>query len=160
VFDHTSIDHTKYDGLRRALYLPVIRNNLYTLFQQFDFPDPTMPSGNRNATVVAPQALLLMNSELVMDSADALASILINQSGDDGLKVQTAFQRVLGRPATDAETQRVLAFIAAFEPEKVAAENAVAAQGSATAAAASKTLQAWSIVCQSLFASNEFCYVR
>ena len=75
VFDHTSIDHTKYDSLRRALYLPVIRNNLYTLFEQFDFPDPTMPTGSRNATVVAPQALLLMNSELVMDSADALASL-------------------------------------------------------------------------------------
>jgi hypothetical protein len=95
-----------------------------------------------------------------MDSADALASILINQSGDDRLKVQTAYQRVLGRPATDSETQRVLAFVAAFEPEKFAAEKAVAAQGSATAAAASKTLQAWSMVCQSLFASNEFSYVR
>jgi hypothetical protein len=140
VFDHTSIDHTKYDGLRRALYLPVIRNNLYTLFQQFDFPDPTMPTGNRNATVVAPQALFLMNSELVMDSADALASYLLNQSGDDAARVQLAYERVLGRPATDAETQRVLTFI--------------------NAAATSKSRQAWSLFCQSLFASNEFIYVE
>ncbi len=67
VFNHTSVDHTKYDSLRRAIYLPVIRNNLYTMFEQFDFPDPTMPTGSRNATVVAPQALLIMNDELVKD---------------------------------------------------------------------------------------------
>ena len=38
VFNHTSVDHTKYDSLRRAIYLPVVRNNVYTLFEQFDFP--------------------------------------------------------------------------------------------------------------------------
>jgi hypothetical protein len=162
VFDHTSIDHTKYDGLRRALYLPVIRNNLYSLFQQFDFPDPTMPTGDRSATVVAPQALFLMNSEFVMDSSDALAAILMNQTADNAVKVQMAYQRVLGRPATDSEIRRVLGFIAELAPETLAADNETAQQESLTTgpAGSSKALQAWSIVCQSLFASNEFCYVR
>ena len=54
VFDHTSIDHTRYDSVRRSVYLPVIRNNLYDLFRQFDFPDPTLPTGSRTTTVVAP----------------------------------------------------------------------------------------------------------
>ena len=163
VFDHTSIDHTKYDSLRRALYLPVIRNNLYTLFQQFDFPDPTMPTGNRNTTVVAPQALLMMNSDLVMDSADALALLLINQPGDDAAKVQSAYQRVLGRPATDAETQRGFAFIAEFESEAPAVAEVVAAgnpENPQVLPRQSATRQAWSMFCQSLFASNEFFYVR
>ena len=163
VFDHTSIDHTKYDSLRRALYLPVIRNNLYTLFEQFDFPDPTMPTGNRNSTVVAPQALLLMNSELVMDSADALARLLINQPGDDAAKVQSAYQRVLGRPATDAETQRVLAFIKELPVGSTCCRGRRVAgnpENPTDAAATSATRQAWSIFCQSLFASNEFFYVR
>ena len=163
VFDHTSIDHTRYDSVRRALYLPVIRNNLYTLFQQFDFPDPTMPTGNRNTTVVAPQALLLMNSDLVIDSADALALLLINQPGDDAAKVQSAYQRVLGRPATDAETQRVFAFIKELQSEAPAVEDVAVAgnpENPTDAAATSATRQAWSIFCQSLFASNEFFYVR
>jgi hypothetical protein len=162
VFDHTSIDHTKYDGLRRALYLPVIRNNLYTLFQQFDFPDPTIPTGDRSATVVAPQALFLMNSEFVMDSSDALASIVVNQPGGNAAKVQEAYQRVLGRAATDSETQRVLSFISELAPETPAADHEGATQGNPTNAAttSSKILRAWSVVCQSLFASNEFCYVR
>jgi hypothetical protein len=162
VFDHTSIDHTKYESLRRALYLPVIRNNLYTLFEQFDFPDPTMPTGNRNATVVAPQALLLMNSDLVMDSADALALLLMNAPGDDAAKVQMAYQRVVGRPATDAETQRALAFLNELTPDTPPVDAAVAAQGQRPADAAPTlvTRQAWSIFCQGLFASNEFLYVR
>ncbi len=162
VFDHTSIDHTKYDSLRRALYLPVIRNNLYTLFEQFDFPDPTMPTGNRNSTTVAPQALLLLNSELVMDSADALARLLMDRPGDDAAKVQSAYQRVLGRPATDAETQRVLAFLKELVPGTSLADiNAVVQEKfSIDASETSATRHAWSIFCQSLFASNEFIYLR
>lgn len=163
VFDHTSIDHTRYDGLRRTLYLPVIRNNLYTLFQQFDFPDPTTPSGNRNTTVVAPQALLMMNSDLIMDSADALAVRLVAQAGDDVARVQTAYQLALGRPATDSETQRALVFIKEFQTEVSSSKN-VAISGNpenqTNAAAQSATCEAWSIFCQSLFACNEFFFVR
>lgn len=145
VFDHTSIDHTKYDSLRRAIYLPVVRNNVYTLFEQFDFPDPTMPTGNRNATVVAPQALLMLNSDLVMDSADELARWLAAQSSDNGKRIQLAYERALGRPATESEEQRVLAFIDELCSSK---------------AAPSSQQQAWSLFCQSLLASNEFIYVR
>ena len=147
VFDHTSIDHTKYDSLRRALYLPVVRNNVYTLFEQFDFPDPTMPTGNRHATVVAPQALWMLNSDLMMDSADALARALLAESTDDAKRVQLAYERALGRPASDAESQRVLSFI-----------NEVTAAASGGSSATEE--QAWALFCQSLLASNEFIYLR
>jgi hypothetical protein len=142
VFDHTSIDHTKYDSLRRAAFLPVIRNNLYTLFEQFDFPDPTMPTGNRNSTVVAPQALLMLNSDLVMDSADVLADQLLQQTEDDRQRVLRAYERTLGRTASDAEADRAIAFVT----ESI--KNSTPQR------------QAWSLFCQSLLASNEFVYVR
>lgn len=137
VFDHTSIDHTKYDSLRRAIYLPVVRNNVYTMFEQFDFPDPTMPTGDRSSTVVAPQALLLMNSDLVMDSADALAERLRTASGYDEARIQLAYELAFGRPPQEAEIKRAMQFLG---------ENA--------------TRQDWSLFCQSLFASNEFIYLR
>ncbi|HRJ11529.1 MAG TPA: DUF1549 and DUF1553 domain-containing protein, partial [Prosthecobacter sp.] len=76
VFNHTSKDATKYDSTRRALYLPVIRNNLYDLFQQFDYPDPAVSTGQRNSTIVSPQALLLMNSPLAEQAARGFASRL------------------------------------------------------------------------------------
>src|SRR6185436_17009862 len=73
VFNHTSKDATTYDTLRRSIYLPIIRNHLYDEFEQFDYPDPAVPTGSRNETVIAPQALLMMNAELVGQSAERLA---------------------------------------------------------------------------------------
>jgi len=139
VFDHTSIDHTTYDSLRRAIYLPVIRNNLYPLFEQFDFPDPTMPTGSRAATVVAPQALFMLNSPLVMDSAAAWARALLATAATDAQRVRTAYETAYARPPTPAETDRALEFLAASPAD---AE------------------RAWAVWCQGILAANEFIYLR
>tara|TARA_R110002072_G_scaffold303141_1_gene495707 strand:- start:20565 stop:23378 length:2814 start_codon:yes stop_codon:yes gene_type:complete len=151
VFNHTSVDHTKYDSLRRSLYLPVIRNNVYSLFSQFDFPDPTMPTGSRNATIVAPQALLMMNSDLVMDSADHLAALLMSESLDNSRRINVAYERAFGRLPSPSESKRSLAFIS---------ELTSAALADAASVDANAEQSAWSIFCQSLFASNEFIYLR
>lgn len=58
LFDHTSIDKSDYSSRRRSLYLPVIRNNVYDVFQLLDFPDPAVPTGDRSTTTVATQALV------------------------------------------------------------------------------------------------------
>ena len=145
VFDHTSIDHTRYDSLRRSLYLPVIRNNVYPLFELFDLPDPTMPTGHRNATVVAPQALLMMNSDLVMDSADAFSQRLKEHSNDDAARVQFAVELAFGRKPTESESRRAIEFVG---------------QTSNEAKHNDTQQQVWSVWCQSLMASNEFIYLR
>ena len=151
VFNHTSVDHTKYDSLRRSLYLPVIRNNVYSLFSQFDFPDPTMPTGSRNATVVAPQALLMMNAGLVMESADHLAKLLLNEGLDNAGRVNSAYERALGRLPSESEAKRSLAFV-----------SAAMSTGLTDAASVDTEAEhnAWSMFCQGLFASNEFIYLR
>ena len=151
VFNHTSVDHTRYDSLRRAVYLPVIRNNLYTMFEQFDFPDPTMPTGNRSETVVAPQALLMMNSDLVLDSADALAESLLQLSASDASRVEIAYQRVLGRYPDERESRRAIDFLAQIQSGARLNADAVDDQWIS---------KGWSLFCQSLFASNEFIYQR
>lgn len=151
VFNHTSVDHTKYDSLRRSLYLPVIRNNVYSLFSQFDFPDPTMPTGSRDSTVVAPQALLMLNAGLIMDSADQMAVQLLSSSLDRTSRVQVAYERALGRLPSDLESQRALAFITELSSEALADAATVDAEAER---------RAWSMFCQSLFASNEFIYLR
>ena len=149
VFDHTSIDHTRYGSLRRAIYLPVIRNNLYAMFEQFDFPDPTMPTGNRNTTVVAPQALLMMNSDMVIDSADEMAGSLLRDRSDDSQRVALAYERALSRTATDTEIQQALEFI-----------SRISATHPTDAVQRTAELQAWSLFCQNLLSCNEFIYVR
>ena len=41
---------------------------MYEMFQAFDLPDPSTPNGDRNSTVIAPQALFMMNATLVLKS--------------------------------------------------------------------------------------------
>jgi len=151
VFNHTSVDHTKYDSLRRSLYLPVIRNNVYSLFSQFDFPDPTMPTGSRHATVVAPQALLMMNARLVMESADQLAKMLLNEGLDNAGRVNFAYERALGRLPSESESKRSLAFVSDATSTRLIDAASVDNEAEHNA---------WSMFCQSLFASNEFIYLR
>ena len=74
VFDHTSKDNTNYDAPRRSVYLPIVRNHLYDMFQLFDYTDASMVNGNRTTSTVAPQALFLMNADFVRESAQGLAS--------------------------------------------------------------------------------------
>ena len=141
VFNHTSKDHTSYESPRRALYLPVIRNHLYDMLEQFDFPDPTMPTGSRNSTVIAPQALIMMNSPVAMESADRLAERLLNSRESDEQRLRRTFVLLYGRQATDAELRDTLSFL-----QQTAATEPIA--------------RAWSLVVQSLMAANEFMYLR
>ena len=152
VFDHTSCDNTKYDSLRRAIYLPVVRNNLYTLFEQFDFPDPTMPTGRRNTTTVAPQSLLMMNSDLVLKASDRLAEKLLSQSSDVNEQTSLAYRSILGRMPSDTERTAIMQFLV----------SARATESNATELMpqASNDPLVWSMICQSLLSSNEFFYLR
>jgi mono/diheme cytochrome c family protein len=148
VFNHTSKDNTTYDSLRRAVYLPIIRNHLYDLFEQFDYPDPAVPNGNRSATVVAPQALLMMNSELVNQAASCFASkLLADTKVTEARRIEQAYLKAYGRPPTSAERRRGERFLILFQslagPDKSAAR-----------------AEAWTTLCQSLLAANEFIYLN
>src|SRR5262249_51051627 len=49
--------HYQHTDTRRSVYAPVFRNALPELFAVFDFADPSMVTGQRNVSTVAPQAL-------------------------------------------------------------------------------------------------------
>ncbi len=161
--DPTSADAVKYDSHRRAVYLPVIRNNLYKFFEQFDFPDPTMPSGDRHTTVVAPQALLLMNDDLVMDSAAAMAKSICDRFSQPEQRVEFAYQLAYSRSASAAETARAVDFVTQLENTSYL-DDAADLQKTSTAGNRQQTkaddgLFGWSLFCQSLMAANEFIYI-
>jgi hypothetical protein len=152
VFNHTSKDATTYESVRRALYLPIIRNHLYDLFEQFDYPDPAVPTGSRNATVVAPQALLMMNSDLVEQCAEKLARQLLRAVGlSDEQRLEQAYLKAYGRPPTARERARSLNFLGQFERTELAGK----ANGNSDSRA-----QAWKTLCQTILAANEFIYLQ
>ncbi|MEI7460548.1 MAG: PSD1 and planctomycete cytochrome C domain-containing protein [Pirellula sp.] len=148
VFDHTSIDNTRYDSLRRAAFLPVIRNNVYTWFEQFDFPDPTMPTGSRNTTTVAPQALLLMNSELVINAAKRLTSQVCSSVSSPKERIELLYREVYGRKASAPESERAIAFIASGSTIGESLSDGGAVQ------------ENWFLLSQSLLLSNEFVFIK
>jgi hypothetical protein len=112
LFDHTSIDKTKYDSHLRAIYLPVIRNHLYDLFDLFDYSDAATVQGDRGSTIVAPQALFMLNSGLVHESAKRLSEQLQStQFTSDENRVQYLHLALYGRYPTEAEATAMLAFV-------------------------------------------------
>lgn len=65
---------------RRTVYQPVIRTLEPTVLQVFDAPVNTMVTGARARTIVAPQALYLLNSEAIHRTCRALAARLWDES--------------------------------------------------------------------------------
>ena len=55
----------------------MFRNALPDLFEMFDFADPSMVVGRRDASTVAPQALFLLNHPFVLEQARAIAARLL-----------------------------------------------------------------------------------
>ncbi|MBC7817729.1 MAG: PSD1 domain-containing protein [Planctomycetaceae bacterium] len=148
-FDHTSKDLTTYDSRRRSLYLPVVRNNVFDVFQLLDFPDPAVSSGNRATTVVAPQALLMLNSDLVMQAAADFADRVHAEANDDDQRLSRLYVMAYGREPSAEERQADRAFLAEVA-QALASEND----------ADKRRRQAWVTLCHVALAANEFMYVK
>jgi hypothetical protein len=148
----TGTANRNYDGYaqpRRSLYLPVVRSAVYDVLQTLDFPDPSVPAGQRASTTVPTQALLVLNSPLADQSADAFARLLLAGDRSDDERVVDAFRLALGRAPTAAERGRVVAYLRA----------SVAAADPALPAAEKRRL-AWRGLARVLLGSNEFVFVE
>jgi Protein of unknown function (DUF1553) len=122
----------------RSVYLPVFRNALPTLFEAFDFADPSTVTGCRNVSTVAPQALFMMNNPFVLEQAKQAAVRLLEESlPDDAARLTRAYRLTLGRPPTDGERAVARRFLAGRDPT-----------------------DAWASLFHTLFASADFRYVE
>jgi hypothetical protein len=98
----------------RSLYLIRKRCLPIPFLQAFDLPDTTVSCARRDSTVVAPQALMFLNSPEAVRFAEAFAERVSAERGpldyDDSAKcgriVDHVFQLALGRSA-DAEERRL-----------------------------------------------------
>lgn len=89
---------------RRSIYLFVRRNLRYPLFEAFDKPDTNASCPRRNTSTIAPQALMLMNSDLAIDAAKRLARRLQKECGSDpDQQIDRLFKLSFSRPPTRAE---------------------------------------------------------
>jgi hypothetical protein len=129
---------------RRSIYLPVIRNNLPPIFEVFDFADPDVSTGRRDATTVPTQALYLMNSPFVFEQAQAAAARLL--ALPEASRLPILYRRALGRDPIASEEDCAHSFLSDYRRQR---------GGSAEA-----EKDAWTALCQALFASAEFRFIE
>jgi hypothetical protein len=131
----------------RSVYLPVLRGKAPEALAAFDLPDPSLVVGQRDATTSPGQALYLLNSPFVLEQAERVAVSALTERGlTDAGRVDLVFRSVLSRPATPAERERALAFLAKSS-----------AKGDSDAGA--RALSAWTRLAQSLVALPEFRFL-
>jgi hypothetical protein len=146
-----NVDPVAYQTNRRSIYMPVVRSALYEVFQAFDFAEPSVSSGQRQSTTVAPQALFMMNSQVVADATRAMAERLLDSgSADDAARVTTAYRTAYGRSPTETELQRSLKFVEGYTKSLVEQETAPD----------EAHVKAWQSLCRVILSANEFIYVE
>ncbi len=129
------------DYTRRSIYLFVRRNLRYPLFEAFDKPDTNVSCPRRNQSTIAPQALMLLNSDASLQAAETLASEIRESVGDiPSNQVEAAWRQILCRRPTVSETETATKFLSAE---------------SATGSESTPLVD----LCLALLNTNEFLYV-
>ena len=124
--------------------MPVFRISLPELFEVFDFANPSLVTGRRDVSTVAPQALYMMNHEFVRSQSRLAAARLlrdVQRSTSD--RIDHAYLLTLGRHATEAEVTLSQQFVKSVSDRP-----------------GTPRIDAWAQMVQSMFSSVQFRYVR
>ncbi len=142
-------------GWRRLIYVQQLRKRLATHLESFDFPQMNPNCIERRDSMVAPQALHLMNNGMVFELAEHFAARVIRDAGSDPLKhIDLVYQIALSRPPNDAEKQIALKVLKQLQSDWT---NQLSANGQPDPATVqSKSLAAF---CHAIMNSASFLFV-
>jgi len=115
---------------RRSVYVFIRRNLPYPLLDTFDWANPQIVQSKRDVTTTAPQALALINSDLVYSWSKALAGRAINDvpKGDDAARIDRVYEILYSRKPDAFEKKQLLSFLAsqqAIEARQLASGHTV-----------------------------------
>jgi hypothetical protein len=134
---------------RRSIYFTIKRSSLIPMMQLFDQPEPLVSQGNRPATTIAPQALLLMNNPHIRGYARSLAKSLLPRAEKDfAAAVRQGYLLSLSRPPSDEELRDNVEFLKSQEASYKNDKNPEARE------------LALADFCQVLFSLNEFVFIE
>ncbi|HEX5106012.1 MAG TPA: PSD1 and planctomycete cytochrome C domain-containing protein [Pirellulaceae bacterium] len=140
---------------RRSVYIQVRRSQPLTMLATFDAATLTPNCELRNRSTVAPQSLLLMNSEFVLQQSRALAQRAIERAGDDpAARVRMAWGLALSQEPSVSQIDAALAFLATYQRESASQPPPIG-----KTPAPEPPADGLSALCQALFSSNGFLYV-
>ena len=119
----------------RSVYVPWLRNSTLDLFEVFDVANPNLVVGRRPVTNLPTQALFLMNNPFIREQAAQTAQRLMAEKAT----VEQAYQLILSRPPSESERLTTVGFLGEFPPEEQE--------------------EAWTQLCQTLFACLDFRFI-
>jgi len=94
----------------RSVYLPLVRGVTPNSLAVFDFAEQGMVTGDRDATIVAPQALYLLNDPFVLKQSLALAQRVLKEN-DETARLKLAYRLTLGREPSSIELEKAKNYI-------------------------------------------------
>ncbi|MFK8113180.1 MAG: PSD1 and planctomycete cytochrome C domain-containing protein [Rubripirellula sp.] len=148
----------KGQQFRRSVYVQVRRSRPLGMLDTFDAPRMSPNCEFRPSSTVAPQSLLLMNSEFILEQSSTLAARAIKEAGQDQrAQIAHAWTLALCETPSQQQLDQALAFVneqtqhfsASPEAKALAKEDKVN----------TPSFLALSSFCQTLFSSNRFLYV-
>jgi hypothetical protein len=144
------------DVFRRSIYVQVRRSQPLSMLETFDAPTMTSNCNCeiRSNSTVAPQSLILMNSEFLVEQAGLFAARLQATAKEPAAEIDLAWKLAFARAPSDSERTGALAFLqsqaTSFQSNKLNADKSVASNPQS---------RALTTLCQALFSSNEFLYI-
>lgn len=96
---------------RRSIYFTVKRSKLIPMLQVFDCPDALSGIGERQATIIAPQALLLMNNPRVREASKQLARRIAAGGRQLEASISDAYSITISRVPTSEEMSNAVTFV-------------------------------------------------
>ncbi len=133
---------------RRSVYLRVRRSELFPFLILFDAPEATQSIGDRGTTTQPTQALAMMNSSLVRETADRLRKAVLTPGTSFPEAVTKAYRITLSRSPSASELARMTTFLAQ--------EQALAGGTPDLTAIEARSMAR---ICHILLCLNEFIYV-
>jgi len=110
------------DRYRRSLYTFIKRTAPFAMATTFDAPTGEACLARRDVSNSPLQALTLLNDQMFMEAAQAMARQVIAGSQSDDDRLQTIFRRCATRPAAEDEMAMLKTFLAKQRTNKLEGE--------------------------------------
>jgi hypothetical protein len=139
---------------RRSLYTFAKRTAPFALYNAFDAPTGEACVARRDVSNTPLQALTLLNDQVFMEAAQALAAEVVEQRIEDGDRVRMIYWRLLSREPAEEEAEDLLRF---FEQQKTRFANGELDPAKMTGTKKPGTAEqaAWTVVVRALLNLDE-----
>jgi hypothetical protein len=110
------------DRYRRSLYTFIKRTAPFAMATTFDAPTGESCLARRDVSNSPLQALTLLNDQMFMEAAQAMAKQVMAESPNDDARLQDMFRRCATRPAAPDELTMLKAFLSKQQSNKLEGE--------------------------------------